>query len=170
MFYSWPLPELNEVFTLYQRFVLVMEQESGSAGWLEPCKWVREKRISAATGGYCQARQKLPTLVVQQVSEEIQQRLRNQLGPAWRGLEQPGVCGGWLFAGLAHTPELVKAFPPAENQHGTAHWPVLRIVVVHDLSSGMAERPCWGAMYGKKRSASKSWPNRPSRECRKVRW
>jgi hypothetical protein len=44
---------------------------------------------------------------------------------------------------------LVKTFPPAENQYGSAHWPVLRLVVMHDLSSGMAEQPCWGAMYGK---------------------
>ncbi len=53
-----------------------------------------------------------------------------------------------LFTELAHSEELVKTFPPAENQHGTSHWPVLRMVVMHDLSSGLAERPGWGAMYG----------------------
>ena len=36
----------------------------------------------------------------------------------------------------------------AENQHGQAHWPVLRIVAVHELETGLAEEPCWGAMYG----------------------
>jgi putative transposase len=183
-------PELNEVFTLYQRFVPVMEylqqqrgrrrrgiysvpvvlwlmmlqrlhpkgtlsqmvqwlRQNGSASWLEPCKRVREHRISAATGGYCQARLKLPTLIVQQVSEEIQVRLGSQLRQAWPGLEQAIFVVDGSSLELAHTPELVKTFPPAENSSGTSHWPMLRIVLMHDLSSGMAERPCWGAMYGK---------------------
>jgi len=43
---------------------------------------------------------------------------------------------------------LRKAYPPAENQHGRAHWPVLRIVVLHELETGLAEEPRWGPMYG----------------------
>jgi len=142
-------PELNEVFTLYQRFVPVMEyleqqrgrrrrgiysvpvvlwlmmlqrlhpkgtlsqmvqwlRQNGSASWLEPCKRVREHRISAATGGYCQARLKLPTLIVQQVSEEIQVRLGSQLRQAWPGLEQAIFVVDGSSLELAHTPELVK--------------------------------------------------------------
>jgi hypothetical protein len=124
-------------------------RQSGTASWLEPCKRVRERRISAATGGYCQARMKLPTLVVRQVSEQMQERLRNQLSEAWPGLEKPVFVVDGSSLELVHTQELMRTFPPAENQHGRAHWPVLRMVVMHALSSGMAEQPCWGAMYGK---------------------
>ena len=43
---------------------------------------------------------------------------------------------------------MIKAFSPGCNQHGKNHWPVMRIVVFHDVFSGLALRPSWGAMYG----------------------
>jgi len=49
---------------------------------------------------------------------------------------------------LEHCPELMRNYPPAQNQHGRSHWPVLRIVVAHDVETGMAQSPCWGPMYG----------------------
>jgi hypothetical protein len=48
----------------------------------------------------------------------------------------------------AHTPELCKLYPPGSNQHGEAHWPLLRVVVAHDLHTGLAMRPEWGALHG----------------------
>lgn len=50
---------------------------------------------------------------------------------------------------LPHTPALTQAYPPGSNQHGDAHWPVLRVLTAHHLSSGLAVRPCWGPMYGR---------------------
>jgi len=39
--------------------------------------------------------------------------------------------------------------PPATNQHGQGHWPVLRIVVMaRRARTGLAQQPCWGPMYG----------------------
>jgi len=49
---------------------------------------------------------------------------------------------------LTHTSSLVAAYPPGSNNHGEAHWPVIRILVAHQTSSGLAARPCWGPMYG----------------------
>lgn len=49
---------------------------------------------------------------------------------------------------LPHTPALKKAYPPGSNKHGDAHWPVIRVLTAHHLSSGLAVRPCWGPMYG----------------------
>jgi len=48
----------------------------------------------------------------------------------------------------AHTPELCASYPPGSNQHGESHWPVIRILVAHDLDTGLAMRPEWGPMYG----------------------
>jgi hypothetical protein len=42
-----------------------------------------------------------------------------------------------------HTEELCQAYPPASNQHGETHWPVLRMLVAHDLDTGLALRPEW---------------------------
>jgi len=123
-------------------------QQGAAEGLLEPCKRVRERRIGCSPGGYCQGRQKASKLVVQQVSDEIVQRLRNELSQPWPGLKQPVFVVDGSSVQLAHKKELVEKYPPAKNQHGRAHWPVLRILVMHDLSSGMAERPCWGPMFG----------------------
>jgi len=49
---------------------------------------------------------------------------------------------------LEYGAELVKAYPQAQNHHGKSHRPVVRIVVLHDVDTGWAERPYWGPMYG----------------------
>jgi putative transposase len=61
---------------------------------------------------------------------------------------------------LEHEPELVQAFPPASNQHGKSHWPVMRIVVLHDLETGLAERPYWGPLNGRKAVSEQSLAER----------
>jgi hypothetical protein len=48
----------------------------------------------------------------------------------------------------AHTPELCAAYPPGSNRYGESHWPVIRLLVAHDLETGLAMRPEWGPMYG----------------------
>ena len=123
-------------------------QQGAAQGLLEPCKRVRERRMGCSPGGYCQGRQKASTLVIQQVSDEIVQRLGNELSQPWPGLQQPVFVVDGSSVQLVHSKELVEKYPPAHNQHGRAHWPVLRILVMHDLSSGLAERPCWGPMFG----------------------
>ena len=50
--------------------------------------------------------------------------------------------------GTAHSAELCKLYPPGSNQHCDGHWPVLRVLVAHDLYTGLAMRPEWGAMFG----------------------
>jgi putative transposase len=120
----------------------------GAAGpLLQSCHRVQRGSISARTGAYCQARQKLPKLLCRQVTEEIIEQLRQVLGR-----EEQGPGNVFLLDGssieLEHCRELMGCYPPAENQHGKSHWPVLRIVVAHDANTGMASCPYWGAMYG----------------------
>lgn len=106
---------------------------------------LRRKRISRRTGGYSHARQRLPKLLCKKVTEELILRLREILNPA-------GQLSAYLLDGssleLEASPGLQRAYPPAQNQHGRAHWPVLRIVVLHELETGLAEEPQWGPMYG----------------------
>jgi putative transposase len=120
----------------------------GAAGaLLQNCHRVERGSISARTGAYCQARQKLPTVLCRQVTEEIIEQLRQVLGQ-----DAPGLRNVFLFDGssleLEHCRDLAGCYPPAQNQHGKSHWPVLRIVVAHDADTGMASCPYWGAMYG----------------------
>jgi hypothetical protein len=48
-----------------------------------------------------------------------------------------------------HRKDLVQKYPPASNQYGPSHWPTIRLLVAHDLYTGLGMRPEWGAMYGK---------------------
>jgi hypothetical protein len=117
-------------------------------GLLSQCKRVEENRISVSTGGYCQARQNLPKLLLERSVEEIVQRLRNHLSERIPLLNQPVYVLDGSSVQLEHSAELRKAYPPAPNQHGESHWPILRMVVLQEVETGMAEQPCWGAMFG----------------------
>jgi hypothetical protein len=117
---------------------------------LSPCKRVREKKIGLSTGGYCQARQHLPKLLVIRTMDELLERLRQRLLESQPKLPQRTYLLDGSSLQLEHEPELVHAYPPASNQHGQSHWPVVRMVVLHDLETGLAERPYWGPLNGRK--------------------
>lgn len=115
---------------------------------LSQCKRAREKKIGLSTGGYCQARQHLPKLLVSRSMDELVERLRSRLLESGSRLAHRVYLLDGSSLQLEHEPELVQAFPPASNQHGKSHWPVVRLVVLHDLETGLAERPCWGPLNG----------------------
>lgn len=119
--------------------------EGAADGLLSGCERARQKRISRRTGGFSHARQRLPKLLCKQVTSELVTRLREILNPG-------GGSASYLLDGssleLEASPSLRKAYPPAENQHGSAHFPVVRMVVLHELETGLAEEPRWGPMYG----------------------
>jgi hypothetical protein len=120
----------------------------GAQGLVSDCKrWTQEK-VSAATGSYCQARQRLPKLIAEEVMERMVGQLRAEMREGWEGLQRPVFVIDGSSLQLPYSPELVQAFSPGHNQQGENHWPVMRIVVFHDVWSGLALRPSWGAMYG----------------------
>jgi len=121
--------------------------------WPRPCKRIRDwreggKTPSSNTGAYNQARQALPLSIVEKSCDHIFQQLVAQMSPP-AAVDSPRA---FLLDGssirMTHTPELCQSYPPGSNQHGESHWPLLRIVVAHDLQTGLAMRPEWGAMHG----------------------
>jgi hypothetical protein len=116
---------------------------------LSQCKRVAEKRIGLGTGGYCQARQHLSKLLVSRTMDELLERLRCRLMESQPELPHRVYVLDGSSLQLEHELELVAAYPPASNQHGKSHWPVMRVVVLHDLETGLAERPYWGPMNGR---------------------
>jgi hypothetical protein len=104
-------------------------------------------KLSANSSAYSQARSRLPLEVAEQVSDLIFESLSEQ-PKVLEGLDRPMFLLDGSSILLAHTKELVKAYPPPRNQHGASHWPALRVVVAHDVVSGLAVRPCWGPMDG----------------------
>ena len=139
------LQRLHAGATLSATVQLLIQGAAGTL--LQSCHRVKCGNISARTGAYCQARQKLPKLLCRQVTEEIIEQLRQMLGRDAQEQRNVFLLDGSSIE-LEHCRELVGCYPPAQNQHGNSHWPVLRIVVAHDADTGMASCPYWGAMYG----------------------
>lgn len=120
---------------------------------LVDCKRVREGRISTAAGGYCQSIHKLPKGVPEQVMRDLVERLSGELSRPWPGLAAPVFVLDGSSLQLPYTRKLARAYPPASNQHGASHWPILRLVVAHEIGSGMALHPQWGPMFGARASS-----------------
>jgi len=112
-------------------------------------KRVQERKIGLSTAGYCQARQHLPKLLVSRSMDELIERLRSRLLDAEPALERRIYLLDGSSLQLEHEPDLLEAYPPASNQHGPSHWLGMRIVVMHDLETGLAERPYWGPLNGR---------------------
>jgi hypothetical protein len=114
--------------------------------YLPDCKRVRDQNISINTSAFSQARSRLPMEAAVQVADIVFTTLTTELSPTWQGRPAYLIDGSSLT--LNHQPELVEQFPPALNQYGTSHWPVVRVVVAHELSTGLSPRWEWGPMYG----------------------
>lgn len=116
---------------------------------LSRCKRLRQRRIGLGTGGYCQARQKLPTIVVRRSVTELIERLRQRITEDLpNGQPRIYVVDGSSLQ-LEYSPELVKDYPQSDGVH-KSHRLIVRLVVLHDVETGLAERPYWGPMYGRK--------------------
>jgi hypothetical protein len=109
-------------------------------------KRMRQHKISSHTGGYNHARQELPLEVVRKVNEEIFQQLMEAKLKGPSDLQIFILDGSTLL--MPYTPSLAEAYPPSLNQHGQSHWPIMRILVGHDLDNGIAACPHWGPVNG----------------------
>lgn len=121
--------------------------------WPRPCKRIRDwvergQPPSSHTGAYNQARQALPLAMVQQSCDRIFENLVAQMEDGGSGSEPRAFLLDGSSLRAAHSPALCEFYPPGSNQHGEGHWPVLRVLVAHDLRTGLAMRPEWGPMYG----------------------
>lgn len=119
--------------------------------WPKPCKRLQQwrehgKALSSHTGAYNQARQALPQRMVEQSCDRMFEQLVAKMDPAGQSRRSFVFDGSSLRT--AHTPELCEAYPPGSNQHGEGHWPIVRVLVAHDVHTGLAMRPHWGPMYG----------------------
>lgn len=108
---------------------------------------VTSRDLSTSTSAYSQARSRLPQEVVEKVSDIIFESLlaRPTVLP---GLNSPLFLLDGSTLLLSHSEDLARAYPPARNQHGASHWSVMRVLVAHEVVSGLAVRPCWGPLDG----------------------
>lgn len=110
-------------------------------------KRIREGTVSCHTGALSDARQAVPLAVAEKVADRVLDHLMTTTSrealPGWS--RRVFILDGSSLE-MPHTRDLVDAYPPDAK----SHWPVLRILVAQELTTGLAQRPCWGAMYGPK--------------------
>lgn len=94
-------------------------------------------QVSESTSAYCQARKRLPQNVAQDVLPLTVQALQEELGQVglWHEYRVNVFDGSTVRLRASH--ELTEHYGLSKNQHGTNHWPLLRLVVGFDLYSGM---------------------------------
>jgi len=136
-----------------QTAVLELLRGLPASFWPRRCKrlqdWLDEEgKVSSYTGAYNKARQELPLSVVKQSCDRVFEELIAGAGPG-------SLEGGrriFFFDGTSvrtpHTDALYQTYPPGSNQHGESHWPLIRMLVAHDLDTGLAISPEWGPLNG----------------------
>lgn len=120
--------------------------------WPYPCKRVAMARraggrpLSKRTAAYNQGQQQLSLPVVEHCIDHALQQLMALANSSDR--QRPAFFLDGTTMRMPHSEELVAAYPPSQNQHGESHWPVARVLVAHDLYTGIAMRPQWGPVSG----------------------
>jgi len=107
-------------------------------------KRIREGTVSCHTGAYSDARHAMPLVVAEKVADRVLDHLmpgQREALPGWN--RRVFIVDGSSLE-MPHTAELLEAYPPDPK----SHWPVLRLLVAQELTTALAERPCWGPMYG----------------------
>lgn len=110
-------------------------------------KRVRRGKISPNTGGYARACGRMSIGVVEKVCDQLLAELGKRIEPQPEREVAVLLLDGSSLR-LEHASGLLEDFPPGSNQHGEGHWGILKWVALHDVHTGLALRPAWGAMYG----------------------
>jgi len=134
--------------------VLVVGCGLPSSFWPNPCKRLQvdangqKPRLSGNTASYNEARQTLPVSMVEQSCDWAFKQMSDQLEGTVPALGRRAFFYDGSTLRASHNAALCAAYPPGSNQHGEGHWPLIQMVVAHDLYTGLAMRPEWGPMYG----------------------
>jgi len=114
---------------------------------LADCERVRGGKISQNTGGYARACRRMGVGVVEKACDQLLGELSKRIEPEPE-VKVPLLLLDGSSLQLEHAPRLLEEYPPGRNQHNEGHWGIVRWVAFHDMQTGIALRPAWGAMYG----------------------
>lgn len=104
---------------------------------------VRAKRVSDATGGYCQGRTRVPLSVVEGVTDKLNEAISPKEGSRIYAVDGTTVL-------MSCSDENVKEFSQHNTRQGTSHYPLARLVIATEVTTGIAKRPVIGAHNGSK--------------------
>ncbi len=107
----------------------------------------RHRRISKGTGGYSQARSRVPVGVVEQVADRLTESIISTHDRVGRERYNIYVIDGSSVQ-ISHTANNLSRYPVSRNQHGEAHYPLVRLCVATNVENGVCLRPAYGALNG----------------------
>lgn len=113
---------------------------------LLPHKRLTEETLCPHPGSFNAARHRVPGKLVEQVTDRLGGDLLARVPDVLPQLGKPVFVLDGSTLNLAHTKKLLEVYDPPSNQYGPCHWPQMRIVVAHELLSGLALRPSWGPL------------------------
>lgn len=121
----------------------------GASGLAGNCKRSREGEISNNTGGYCQARQGLSLQMVTSVADDLYAYLSEDPAVSREKYGRPIFSVDGAVVELLRSRELARKYPSDHR----GHYSLLRMVVCHNLESGLAVRPEYGPYAGSKQQS-----------------
>lgn len=109
----------------------------------------QKKKADSNTTAYCEARQRLPENVVQELAKRSGQKCCQQAADRWRwkGHDVKVVDGFTLT--MPDTPENQKEYPQSRSQKKGCGFPIMRCVMLFCLSTGAALDIAMGRYRGK---------------------
>lgn len=105
------------------------------------CKRKEDGHFPKNTGGYSRARQKLKLEKVVELIDELTNWILQTISVN----EQIYAIDGTTIE-LKRTRELMKKYPPIPK----GHYPIMRVLTCHEVNTGIAIRPEYGAVWGSK--------------------
>ena len=104
---------------------------------------------SVRTGGYCKARQRLPTALARAMTHETGRLLCSHAEPAWRWRGRVVKLVDGTGVSMPDTPENQARYPQPSSQAPGVGFPQARVVGVVCLSSGAVVDAAMGPLEGK---------------------
>ena len=108
-----------------------------------------QKACSAKTGGYCIARGKLDESSMQRLVTSSGQAIEAKSPDHWLWLGHRVVTADGATVTMADTPENQAAYPQLSSQAEGCGFPILRVVVLFALSTGVVLEMAMGRYKGK---------------------
>jgi hypothetical protein len=121
------------------------DPKRGVMSWNSKSKRIGSRKISNSAGGLCQARQRLPLEKVEEITDLIYEKLCEEHleSGQWQGRRVYLIDGSTIA--LPNSQQIRESYPSTSNQQEL--FPEMRIVVAHDLITGVAVRPSHGTIH-----------------------
>jgi len=96
----------------------------------------KERRCSARSGAYCQARKRLPEAFFSQIARQTGQRLEDNVTSRWLWKNRRVYIFDGATVSMPDTPQNQRAYPQVPQQKPGLGFPLMRIAVVFSLACG----------------------------------